>query len=121
MSDKLDGADVHMANELVLCLVNDEPTYNQVLYVRGSLAKKVTRWTYDPVLAGRAWRYTVEGYILRYKREQGDVGRISVATRNLAGRLLEQNQREDVYAAAGLPEQLFTQADAVITAIESEG
>ena len=55
-----------------------------------------------------------------YKREQGDIGRVSVATRNLAGRLLEQNQREYVHQEAGVTEPTFALADAQIAQIEAE-
>ncbi len=119
-ANRITGADVHLADDIVLNLTNDEPAYRHVLYLRTSLARKVKRGIYDPVLAGRAWRYMVENYLTTYKRESGVTGRIDVPTRNLAGRLLEQNQREHVYSEAGITEPLFPVADAEIRAIEAE-
>lgn len=122
MSDKINGADWHMVNDLVLCLVNDggagERWIKRLAYTTGSLAKKAKRGTYDPVLAGRAWRYIVEAYIPTYL---GSKARVSVATRNAAGRVLEQHQREAVYVAAGLPELVYPVQDGELALAEKEG
>lgn len=119
--DRITGADVDLADGIVLSIVNNggesERWINQLATVRRNLIKKAKAGKYDAVLAGRLWRYTVEFYLPTYKREEGDTGRVDVPTRNLAGRFLEENQRQQVFQDAGITEPTFT-TDAELRAIE---
>lgn len=111
-SDRITGADKDLARAIVLALVNDGNAQTQVEYLRRRQAIRAKKGEYDPRLAARSWRYTVERYLPTYRKYDGDVGQVDVPTRNLAGRLLEQDQREYVYAAAGVAEPAFPEADA---------
>ena len=115
--DRIEGADAHLANDLALCITNDGKWTARVVYLHGAMAKNVKRGVYDPVLTGRAWRYLVENYLPTYKREQGFTGRVDVATRNLAGRCLEEWEREDTYNLAGVPDPGFPDSDAQLRAM----
>ena len=124
MSDKITGADYHLANDIFDCLINDggqaERWINQIEYLvkSRSLAGRAKRGTYDPVMASRAWRYVIEAYLPTYKRDMGIKGNVPVVTRNLAGRIAEKYYRDEVYQAAGVAEPTFPEADAALYAAE---
>lgn len=111
--DQIIGADTDLAADLELGAINDEPTYRQGRAIVTNLARKVKRGVYDPVLAGRLWRYAVEAYLPTYKRDAGEPRmKVNAATKNLAGRLLEKYYRDEVYQAAGVAEPTFPGPDA---------
>lgn len=120
--NRITGADVHMADSLVMAIVNDggsnERWINHLAFLRRNLVKKAQKGVYDAVLTGRLWRYAIEEYLPTFQRDEGPVGRVDVPTRNLAGRFLEENQRERVFSDAGIPEPSFP-SDAELRAIEN--
>lgn len=122
--NRITGADVHVADSLVLAIVNDgqqgEMWINRREHNRRNAIKRLLRGGgYDPLLAAKMWRYLADEYLPTFKREEADVGRVDVPTRNLAGRFLEENQREQVFSDAGMPVPKFP-SDEELRAAEAE-
>ena len=88
------AVDQHALRELMLWQENMQPLYHQELKIRGNIARKMLRGTYDPKLAPKLWMYLADATSKSYKNEFGSG--FDIATRRAASRFWAEHFEKEV-------------------------